>query len=81
MYVCMYANEHDNVVLNIQYVNLLFVYISVYNISVYVEMFIPHHMYVWLYIYLKFMYVNIFTILASVAAPAQRCCISQLLLQ
>jgi hypothetical protein len=28
------------------YVNLIFVYISVYNVSVYVEMFIPHHMYV-----------------------------------
>ena len=36
------------------YVNVLFVYISVYNVSVYVEMFIPYHMYVCVY-------VNIFT--------------------
>ena len=32
------------------YVNLLFVYISVYNGSVYVEMFIPYHMYLCMYL-------------------------------
>ena len=57
------------------YVNVLFVYISVYNVSVYVEMFIPYHMYVC-------MYVNIFTDIRihCRAGPAVSC-ISHLLLQ
>jgi hypothetical protein len=42
----MYINVHDNVVLNICQLDIC----MVYNISVYVEMFIPHHMYVCVYV-------------------------------